>query len=524
MPARGERPHNSFSCLPKADFERRVRSLSNGARNHLPLPQINYLTEYLEQLGAASLLVESHYMDRHFVEEISLYYSRCLLPKKNSCARIHVFKPLGGGRLLHEPGIFQEILGQAARGQWKAGNDELQASYLGFIVVRPLASVPIGRTVLAPPPELLEDPAFTTVSYTVHFLGFSLEIKGLAFQQQDRAVGACATTAVWTALQQSLKKEGGRPPTPSAITEAAVRYSVPRGRPLPSTGLFIDQICEALRSFSFAPDVFEVKGSPEYFKLRLHAYLRSGIPVILGLAAGVSGHAVTAVGSRSVSPRCTYAVAQESKILLLNAEERPDVLEMPYKLRLRNLDYDHLYIHDDRLGPYASARLFIEDDPDTGPGRQLKLALPWPDGSTERLGVSLAAVPLYAKLRSAAHELLESALDLFPTVYHRFTRPGDELAVEFFFERSGHYLTDLYRLGAAPDRLAQFLQTIALSRYVGVIRWFLNDRPFLDTLWDTTDRLRETRFGEHLLGMISFGSVNRDEVDRIGKRLGVVVG
>jgi hypothetical protein len=287
--------------------------------------------------------------------------------------------------------------------------------------------------------------------------------------------------------------------------------------------LFIDQICEALRSFSFAPDVFEVKGIPEYFKLRLHTYLRSGIPVILGLTSGVSGHAVTAVGSRSMASRRVYAVPQDSKLYLLDVEEHPDLLKEPYKLRLQNLDYDHLYLHDDRLGPYASARLFTAKDPESGE-TQLKLALPWPDEPDEELDVSLAAVPLYSKLRSSAHELFESALDFFPIIYDRFTRAGDELGVEFFFERSGGYLADLYRLPTTPERLTRFLQTIALSRYVGVIRWFLNGEPILDTLWDTTDRLRETRFGEHLLGLIAFGTASRKEADRIGKKLGVVVG
>jgi hypothetical protein len=442
------------------------------------------------------------------------------LPKKNSCARIHVFRALSGGRLLHDSGVFGEMLERAADGGWKSINSELQEGYLGFVVVRPLPSVPIGRTVLVPPPDLADDPCFTTVSYTVHFLGFSIEVKGLAFQQQDRAVGACATTAVWTALQQSLKKEGGRPPTPSEITEAAVRFSVPGGRPLPSSGLVIEQICEALRAFDFAPDLFEVKESPDYFRLRLYTYLRSGIPVILGLMAGSYGHAVTAVGYKPAA-KATYVVSKGSTVHFSSPDDEPNMLMAPYRLRLRNLDYDALYIHDDRMGPYALAHLATEN---ANESQQLLLNLKWPNGATEQLGVFLAAVPLYPKLRSSAHELFESAIDLFPIVKEILSQPDDEVAVEFFFERSGRYLADLYRMPASPDRLVRFFQTIALSRYVGIVRWFLNGKVILDTLWDTTDRLRETRFGEHLLGLIAFGETDRQDVDRIGKKLGVVVG
>jgi hypothetical protein len=57
-----------------------------------------------------------------------------------------------------------------------------------------------------------------------------------------------------------------------------------------------------------------------------------------------------------------------------------------------------------------------------------------------------------------------------------------------------------------------------------VVRWFLNGAPLLDTIWDTTDRLRETRFAEHLLGLVAFGEIDREEVDRIGRTLGTVVG
>lgn len=530
----GDRPRNSFRCLrfTTESFKQEVRDLSRGSRTSHRIEQVEYLANYLDGLGASSLLVESHYIDRHFIEEVGLYYSRCLLSKSNSCARIHVFRALGK-KSLHGTGMLDSILRRATNGSWREVNEELRAAYLGFISVRPLPSVPVGRTILIPPQGTDNGASFITTSYTVHVLGFEIPLQGLAFQQQDRAVGACATTAIWTALQRSCKHEGGRPPTPSAISEAASRYSLPLGRPLPSPGLTIEQICEALRHFEFPPEVLDPRENLAYFKLRVQIYLRSGIPVILAVKTGDGGHAVTLVGYKSEVPRKSFAT-------LLESEPGPagqDPLETVRKLRLLNLDLDHVYLHDDRLGPYALARLAEEEEtakdpegpqdsepcPDE-PEPRLRLKLKWPDGGCEDVEVSLAIVPLYPKLRSAAGELFETALDLFPLIRECFAGPGDELAVDIFFERSGRYLSDLYRLSVSPDRLPGFLRKIALSRYVGVIRWHLNGEAILDTVWDTTDQLRETRNEEHLLGILSFRPSDYPTVDEIGELLGSVVG
>lgn len=525
----GERPRNSFHCLPFSQevLEQQVRSLSKGARTSHSLYQVEYLGQFLEALGAMSLLVESHYIDRHFVEEFSSYYSRSLLSTGNSCARIHVFRGLEGGARLDEPGVLDGMLHRAASGEWEVVNESMRAAYLGFIVVRPLPSVPIGRTVLVPPTDTKGSSHWFGVRYTIHTLGFELPLEGVAFQQQDRAVGACATAAIWMALQRTCKNEGDRPPTPSAVSEAAVRYFLPSGRSLPSSGLTVEQICEALRYFEFPPEVLTARGLAEweleYFRMRLHVYLRSGMPVILAVNTAGGGHAVTIVGYKSETPRriCLDQVSAQLRRCgsLADEMEEPGNEEV---LRLMNLDYDHVYIHDDRLGPYILARLDTELSPE---GKNtLKLRLMQPGGEEiEAVEVLWAAVPLYPKLRSAAHELFESSVGLLPLIRElSVQQPEDDLAVEFFFARSGHYLTDLYRQNLDPDRLGGFLKEAALSRYVGVVRWFLNGKPLLDTIWDTTDRMRETRYEEHLLGMISFRQ--EDWVDQVGESLDAPVG
>src|SRR5205823_1832852 len=165
-----------------------------------------------------------------------------------------------------------------------------------------------------------------------------LRVDGLAFQQQDLAVGACATAAVWTALSRVARHEGMRAPTPAEVSDAAAKHLVPLGRTLPAiAGLTMPQMCEAIRAVGFAPEAFNAGPAPEAFVVALHTYLLSGIPVVLGLRrGGGEGHAVTAAGFQS-------------------GDQPSPVLQS--SVQLRSALIKKLYIHDDRLGPYARAHL-----------------------------------------------------------------------------------------------------------------------------------------------------------------------
>ena len=163
---------------------------------------------------------------------------------------------------------------------------ELARQYLGFMVIKPLPGSPIGRTVLrtfdrdVPGGQRRE---FTAIRrYTVSLAGLSLSVRGLAFQQQDQGVSACATTALWSALQRTAPLEHLSSPTPAQITEAASRYMLLGGRALPSEGLHFDQLCEAVRATGLAP-VLLTSISPREDRAHMATYLRSGLPVLLGI-------------------------------------------------------------------------------------------------------------------------------------------------------------------------------------------------------------------------------------------------
>lgn len=487
------RPLNAVSCVPfsRKSFCDQVLAGSNATHGSTNT-QTEYLAGYLFELKAQTLVIEQHYIDRHFIEEHSLYYSRCLNPRTNACIRIHAFSNQFDDKHL------DKWLHRAANGESQQVELDLEKQYLGFVVVRPLPSVPIGRTVLVHFGDKPTRHFPPIVDYDVHFLGLELTVRGLAFQQQDRAVAACATTSIWTALNSVGRRDGMRVPTPSTITESAVRFFTPFGRAFPSHGLSVEQICEGIRGTGFAPEIFKVSGKPDLFSTFLHSYVRSRIPVILAIQNSLGGHAVTVVGYRQ-SP---------SPSIPLNGES----------LARRNLGFDQIYIHDDRLGPYARAKL---KKIKSKTRQELELSITLPSGQTEISRVLQAVAPLYPKLRGSANELYQAAHQFFPVIQKLTKKPNEELGLEFFFERSGTYLRSLFDLGVQSARLIPFLKSIALSRYVGVVRWYLDDIPIVDMVWDTTDTLREeSKWDEHLLATIALDSRFTSEIDSLGKLIG----
>lgn len=491
-------PRNSIEChvFSEDGFIELVRNACPTPKEAPQNEQTAYLGRYLKRIKAETVVVERHYVDRNYIEEVGYYYSRCFVPRPNSCTRIHAF-----ARRIDDDTL-DELLTRASQGDREAVERELTGAYLGFIVIRPLPSVPIGRTVLRHQDDGAWRKFPAVVSYPVHFLGLRLSVKGVAFQQQDRAVAACATTAIWTALQRVCRHDGARPPTTSRITEEAARHSVPAGRALPSPGLTVSQICDALRAFEFAPDVFRVEGRPELFQLLLNIYLRSGIPVLLALYGHTTGHAVTAVGYGASAPTTPAKLTIDGEVI-----------------RVLNLDYDRIYIHDDRLGPYARATFRpLAASVSQRAGLDLEIRFL---NNTDRLSVVEAAAPLYTKIRSSANELLQSAAYSFPLLKRVVAK---EPGVELFFQRSGDYLASLYSNGVAPKRLTRFLRNISLSRYVGVARWYSATDPVLDTLWDTTDRIRGESYRDHLLGAVALHSNAYQLADTLEATLGIVGG
>lgn len=133
--------------------------------------QVSYLAGYLGSHGLSirTMLVESPYVDRHYIEEYSRYYATAFRSPSSSTVRIHFFTDdLTDGQL--REGLVNAAGGNEQRLIFQV---RLQASYRGYIVVRPLPSAPIGRTILAVYSDK-ESRRFTTQPHRAHLLGLEM--------------------------------------------------------------------------------------------------------------------------------------------------------------------------------------------------------------------------------------------------------------------------------------------------------------------------------------------------------------
>jgi hypothetical protein len=461
-----------------------------------PAAQVEYLGRYCELLSAQSFVHESHYVDRHYVDEFAFYYSRTLKTPSNSVHRFHVFS-----KQMTESEFFGKLeAAMLSQDKRREIQGELSGAYLGFITVRPIASVPVGRTVLkrvADTPGAHRD-IWATNTHDVHLANLNLRVEGLAFQQQDIAVGACATAALWSALSRVARHEGMRAPTPAEVSEAAARHILPNGRSIPASGgLTMEQLSDAIRACGFAPEAFRATPMPEFFAIALHAYLLSGIPVVLALRQPGVGHAVTAVGfqlSNTINPHLQSSVP------------------------VRSARLHKIYVHDDRLGPYAKS--FISPLP--GHYKQQADGLIF-EIEKEKWVLDSALVPVYPKLRLSVRALLSIA-ESSGGLIEQIVGPKDALtlAVEVFYKRSGDYLSDLTGR-VSPAGSAEFLRSVALSRWCAVIRWYVGEQQVMEFVYDTTDILRQKELlgGDLLRAVICLDPRFGSDLQVLGKTLSV---
>ena len=469
----------SIECKPFDGLADAIR-LASGAGSDWTSPQLEYLESYLRGgTRARTLVIEQPYVDRHYLEEYSAYYFSSLRNGgATTTTRIHLFSEVFDRQKLGE------WIRQAAAGgvpTQRGIQDQLDRWYLGFMTIRPIPSAPIGRTILRP----YEDrPARSYIpaegGHPVHLMGLALSARGLPFQQQEQAVGACATTALWSALSRVARADGGRAPTPYSITRAATRHYL-QNRALPAvSGLELAQLAAAVRELGYAPYVLKPGREHTTFAVSLKCYLRSGIPAVIVLdAPGGEYHAVTASGYRLGDDE---EPARELRVAF--AEPGP---------MLPSKGISRLYVHDDRFGPYVRMRLA----PPLDPHEDLALERVGPAASDPARGaggtICYALFPLYPKLRLTARELIQLGTDMAPVV--RSTLDAEErerLNVELFFVQGGRYQGQLLSLGlGAPARIERFVSEVALSRYVGVVRFQLDDAALVDIVCDTTDLRRD---------------------------------
>jgi hypothetical protein len=437
--------------------------------------QVGYLKDYLQTIGARTLLVEFEYIDRDFLEDFAAYYVRCFANYDRRCKRLHFFS------IDFSEDQFRETL---STGEGALGIEALQQNYLGFIAVKPLPDTIIGRTCLKTyPPEGTRH--YTIVrNYKANLFGIPLAVKEtLAFQEQDRVVAACASSALWSAFHGTSEEFGHRLPSPAEITGAAGAKASDVDRNLPSKGLTWSMMADAIRYVGLEP-LYQPPADDNDLKATIYAYVRGGIPAVLGFNILDPAddpeewrkklHAVTV---------CGYRVPESGPV------------EDKYGFRLYAYRVDRLFVHDDQIGPFA--RMFIDgeksqvtEDGEVVEKTSLGTLYPNQAGKLGDIrGVDpVVLLPLYHKIR-IPYSLIHDTVFHFSVVFSSLLGGTDwaEIEWDIFLTTGNDFKTELSASKSVDGSRKLRYLTRPLPRFLWRARALAGGAPVLDLLFDATD-------------------------------------
>jgi hypothetical protein len=236
-------------------------------------------------------LVETDYIDADYRDEYTHFYSKTFAQLADRCRRVHFFKLLSDGS---------------------------RERYLGYCVLRPLRSRPVGRTVLTPP-DSVRSWISCTIGDVVHPYGQRLRTWGFPFMEQDTQLGVCAHASVWmVALYHHLAF--GKPRRFMHDIADAAQTQRELWRPTPSEGLSDQQVSVALQQLDLEAITYVVSSPPNNQSINrvICRYLNSRLPVILT----TEQHAVVLIG---------YGRDRKNRLFFVRQDDGHSPYERVYK-------------------------------------------------------------------------------------------------------------------------------------------------------------------------------------------------
>lgn len=242
LPGNWGRDHRGPRSYPFLSAGQAVRD------RYLPLANSRQLERIFETArlnGADHVYVDSPYIDLDYRSDLAHFYARAFRPPPDTTERL----------------LF-------TRG------DEI----VGASVIRPLPQ-PVGRTMMAPPPDV-EPYLCCKTTMDVHAFGYTWEVSGFPFTSQDGEYGVCAHAAIWAIARYHHLQFGTDRQTISGIIEAAgLRERT--DRTARSKGLYALDILRAFRGIGLPALNYDADDipHPEDINKVICRYLNSGIPV-----------------------------------------------------------------------------------------------------------------------------------------------------------------------------------------------------------------------------------------------------
>jgi len=422
----------------------------------------NYVEKYPKD-GELFIVKEDNYIDKDYLIDFTNFYARCFDEIDKKVTRIHFFKS--------EESKLKALFSSLGKDEdFDTITKQINKEYLGFIIKKPMFkgaigsfNGAIGRTVLRRYPKEADVNNVRILNVykqnKINLFGIPLKLKSLPFQEQDRAVSACATISIWTALQALEERFNiSVPLAPSEITAKAFEPgSLIESTKFPNEGLNIHQMTGVFSRLGYEIVPYKLdKAQHDFFSNLITAYIDFGIPIIaildLTTANGAhAGHSVVISG---------------------------------YKYNHRKNKIVELYIHDDNIGPYSSV-IFKKDNIFQW---ENEWVLQW---GYKKVNVEELLIPLYHKIRLNFTKIYFNELS--------FLKKQSELSgffIKGFLMDINEYKKELLQKilpTACCKEPAEKILTSQLPKFCWVIRIMNEDSPISDLIFDATTNIKKER-------------------------------
>jgi hypothetical protein len=271
-------------------------------------------------------------------------------------------------------------------------------------------------------------------------------------------VGACASSALWSAFHKTSQLFQTPLPSPSDITKSAKNLFETSGRTFPNSGLDHYQIGNAIESVGL---VSELRNSGKftdvsYLKAFIYAYNRMGLPVLLGIKfPGIGGHLITITGYKQSND--------------LNFPRNP-------KMSLRASKIDRLYAHDDQVGPFSKLGFDMLDNFETS----------WLKDDGSKMSAELVSVfiPIHHKIRLTFENIYTKVRWVDFYFLQRLTTA--EVYWDVYLDFSNEYKKSVRESGSIAGALKFLLLTEPLPKYVWIAKGYINEECMIEMLFDAT--------------------------------------